>query len=119
VTDTGPLAQLRAVEAFTAWLAVDKEHYPQEDRRLDLSYERAPVLRSHIEALLAAAREMALIANERIGQLSEAQELARALYRLFDSFPFCIDDLDERMSLERLPQWIGGEADTWQREDGS
>jgi|GEM_PF-4337281 len=117
MTESTALAQLGAVEAFTAWLKVDKENHPG-DRRLAISYESAPVLRSHIEALLDAAREMALIANERIGQLSEAQELARALYRLFDPMPFCIDDLDERMSIERLPQWLGGEAETWQREGG-
>lgn len=50
--------------------------------------------------------------------LAEARDLAKALYDLFGPMPFCVDDLDERLSIERLPQWIGGEADTWQRDGG-
>jgi hypothetical protein len=53
MTEPGALAQLAAVEAFTAWLKVDKQRYPQPDRRLGDSYESAPVLRSNLEALLA------------------------------------------------------------------
>lgn len=84
-TDPGRLAELGAVEAFTAWLKVDKKRYPQADRRLGDSYESAPILRSDIEALLSGVRTMAQIASDRYGELSEARRQVAAWMQSADN----------------------------------
>ena len=83
-TDPGRLAELAAVEAFTAWLAIDKQNHPA-DRLLDISYGAAPVLRSDLEALLSGIRTMAQIASDRYGELSEARRQVAAWMQSADN----------------------------------
>lgn len=107
MTDQGALAQLAAVEAFTAWLKVDTENHPA-DRLLDISYESAPVSRGNIEALLEGVRAMAGIAADRYADLSQARELARIMYRALNAQPTDLGDYDERLKFDALPEWLSG-----------
>ena len=49
--------------------------------------------------------------------LTEARDLAKLMIRIMESLPTSLCDYDDSLAYENLPEWAGGEAETWQRED--
>lgn len=44
--------------------------------------------------------------NACIGNMSEAQLLARCMYNILRQMPTCMEDLDPMLEYEKLPGWL-------------